>query len=695
MSFLVWLSIFFTSFVSNIEWNQTEVIVPLHGDFLAEIQKIEANLYIDGVLIEGARAIYKIDGVERTFLSTINTSILKTYIHKIEVYFPDYNVRNIMTIHVKIVDLIPPEIINTPQISIPIDSKLPNLMTGLQVIDNYDSNDLLKIEVDISKVDLSRIGRYPITYHIKDTSGNETKKTVWLEIYDHIPPDIKVIKPLKHNIDHIFSWSNYFTIKDNYDLFPVVTIQSDFMDKKAIGTFDFQISAKDQSGNITIIHTSIEVFDQTPPELIISSERPDIAYQSTNELSKLKRLILKVTDNVDELTVNDVEIISSINPNQIGNYLVTFQVVDSSMNKKSIDIYLKVTDQESPVIEIIKPLIFHVFDPNPIWSDYLLIYDNLTTYENLKVEYVGSYRMDQIGKYVITIKATDEAKNVKTMMFYVEVIDLSTPNIELIQDILITQFKPVSYIPYFKVTDMYDTTSQIKLSFDDQFVNYLKVGIYPLTVYATDVSHNQSELIVDVIVMDIEPPLLILTTQNLIEYPYGGKRIDLRTYIKEVNDNYDLLSVHDVIITGEVDTYSFGRYEIIYELTDQTGNQTIEKLYFLIVDQESPKIYFDDITINQYENIDLFSHIHVEDNSDEYELFIFPKTIDTSMPGSIVVTYIASDARGNYTIKERTIFINAIDQKPNIKVYVPAITIVLGGLTLAIFLYFKDVKHMF
>jgi hypothetical protein len=153
---------------SQVLWNHEEIIIPLHGDFLSELYELEANLYIDGVIIEDARVIYKYDGVERTFLSTINTSIVKTYTHKIEAYFPDYNMRHVMTVSIKIIDHIPPEILSVPLIKVRIGDKMPNLLIGFSAIDNYDSKELLDIEIDTSQVIDTQIGSYPITYYVYD-----------------------------------------------------------------------------------------------------------------------------------------------------------------------------------------------------------------------------------------------------------------------------------------------------------------------------------------------------------------------------------------------------------------------------------------------------------------------------------------------------------------------------------------------
>ncbi len=695
MSFFVWLGFLFTSLSANVIWNQTEIVVPLHGDFITALNEIEADLWINGLYIDDAKVIYRIDGVERTFLSTINTSIVKTYTHKIEAYFPDYEIRQIMTISIKIIDDIPPIILSVPELKVRIGEKIPNLINEFRASDNYDPEDLLKINIDTSKVIDTKIGIYPIIYQVEDLSGNKSSQMTWIEFYDDIPPQITLIKPLKHDVNHTFSWQTYFSITDNYDTFLTVNLQSTVFEQKMIGIYPLKITAFDQSGNEQIMMTTIEVFDKTPPILVISNERPDIPYQTKDISSILERLILKIEDNFDQLTMDHIEIISSINTNAIGTYLVTYQVSDTSNNTTKIDINLKVTDQQKPKIMVIKPLIFNVFDPNPLFDEHLLIEDDLSAKENIKLEIIGSFQMHKVGKYLITIKATDEAKNQAIFTTYLEIIDHTVPEIKLIQDIMITQFKPINYRPYFEVKDQYDDVEDLEFLIDDSLVDYLNIGVYPLRVKVIDPSLHEVTLTVDVIIMDIEPPKITLKIDEVIDYPYRGLPIDYLSYVDQVSDNHDLLSKNDVIIIGEVNPNQFGLYQIIFVLKDMTGNETKEILEFLIVDHESPSIAFDDLVINQYEIIDFFKGVQTNDNTQNLEITYYPKVVDTSNAGSVIVTYVVIDERGNYVMKDRLITILAVETPIPFKQYFPVITIIIIGLSTCIFIYFKEVKHMF
>ena len=51
MSFFVWIGMFFLNFTTHIMWDNTEIVVPLHGDFISAINEVEAKLYIDNIFI--------------------------------------------------------------------------------------------------------------------------------------------------------------------------------------------------------------------------------------------------------------------------------------------------------------------------------------------------------------------------------------------------------------------------------------------------------------------------------------------------------------------------------------------------------------------------------------------------------------------------------------------------------------------
>lgn len=51
-----------------------------------------------------------------------------------------------------------------------------------QLKDNYDSGELLKKTLRCDSVDTTKVGKQPVTCYIEDSSGNQTSKTVEIEV---------------------------------------------------------------------------------------------------------------------------------------------------------------------------------------------------------------------------------------------------------------------------------------------------------------------------------------------------------------------------------------------------------------------------------------------------------------------------------------------------------------------------------
>ncbi len=69
-----------------------------------------------------------------------------------------------------IVDRIAPEVVFVPEFRIPVGEKLPDMMEGLVLADNYDDASDLVITVDIASVMTDVAGCYPVTYTVLDSS---------------------------------------------------------------------------------------------------------------------------------------------------------------------------------------------------------------------------------------------------------------------------------------------------------------------------------------------------------------------------------------------------------------------------------------------------------------------------------------------------------------------------------------------
>lgn len=691
MLFLLLFISFFNFSQTEVKWENITGEIALNENYMEVLLDAKASLIINGNKMADPEIIYRYDGVERTFLSTINTSIVKTYHHKIEAYFPEYDIKSITTITIKVIDNVAPSFLYIPEIVLIYGEKIPNLLIGIHIYDNYDLENDLKVSVDQRFVNTNQIGIYPVHFSVEDLSGNRTTKTVYATVIDINKPSITIIKALNHPVNKAFKWKDYIQITDKEDQHLEIVYDYNFPNPLTIGTHPFTIRATDSSGNSQTLSGEMVIYDDIAPTIKLNSKIENIAYGDKDYFKKLREMIIFAEDNYDQLNIEDVAIYTNLNPNQLGSYAVIYVLKDASNNETKIQVEVKVTDQEAPRICLREPLTFFVGSNKPLIESYINVTDNLTTDKNIQFHITGNIDMQKIGSYVITVKATDESGNVTTEAMIVEVIDHIPPAIVKLKDIYITTFEKPVYAGYYDIQDNYDPKPHLVI--DDSLVNYLKTGVYPIIVKAIDQSSNESVVNDEVIVIDVTPPTIKLKTDQ-IDIFFGTETINYRLYIDDFFDNYDDITIEDIIITSDYKKDEFGLYQAIYQVEDYAHNKTEVILWIRVIDLEPPIIEFEDVMVNQYEDVDLMNGVFIFDNTSKVDVKVYPHRLETNQAGKVVVTYIATDQRGNVTKMNRTYTIVAVSDHKSIKSYIPMIVMSLVGGGISTLLYIKYKKHM-
>jgi hypothetical protein len=529
MSFLLSLFGFFQIFSTRVDWINDFIDIPLKESATNYSTLPEARLYINGVFVFDPEVYYERDRVEWTFMSTVNTSIVRAYHIKQRVFFPTYNITHVHTITFNIVDLIPPEFLYVPRLKITVSDKMPNFKEGVLISDNYDPANALNLTVSTQQVLIGKVGIYPVYYQLSDLSGNVTLYESIVEIYDHLPPTITPKKALQIAFGETWAWQNFFDIKDNYDLFPEVYVNHSQVNYDRIGSYPVVISAQDSSGHETTFHTTLTILDLKAPEIRFKTITPISVHFNVTD-AWMKSLILSVSDNYDVLTIEDVMCTHDIESSYLGEYFIYYEVSDQSGNKLSTKLKIRVADLEKPIIRQTEPLIFDVFSPEPILISYFEFEDNYTASHDLIFKFVGTFKMQTLGKYLIRVEVTDAAKNIAIYQTYLEVVDRIPPELTQSNDIIITDFSRKNLSYYFSMKDNYDALSHLTLMIDDSKVLYDTIGAYPILVYAIDRSDNLTMLETEVLVLDIEEPKLILK-QTIITVEVMSIPLNLITFI--------------------------------------------------------------------------------------------------------------------------------------------------------------------
>lgn len=325
-------------------WYNTELTIPL-GESLEPFLNIPYAKLNDPNL--DPNIYYEKNGVNYTYQSIIQTSVVKTYRLDFRVHSPKYNVSSTQTITIRVVDNIPPVFDKVPLITVPVFSKTVDYTLGLQYHDNYSEITNMVLIIDSNAVNLNQIGVYPIMYTLYDEFDNETKIQSSVLVKDYYAPMITQTKPLIIEPNQSWVISDYFIVKDNYDTVVNTIIDDSLVDYNTLGTYPLSLVSYDMSGNHYGIETTIEIKDLTPPELSLSTTKLTLHLGDSFDLSSV---ILKVKDNYSYLTLDDVQITTDLNISKVGFYEAIYEVNDEFGLKTALRIPIYVVYKEKPMI---------------------------------------------------------------------------------------------------------------------------------------------------------------------------------------------------------------------------------------------------------------------------------------------------------------------------------------------------------
>ncbi|HLT00131.1 MAG TPA: LapB repeat-containing protein [Acholeplasma sp.] len=674
-----------------VAWFNTTIEIPL-GDSV-EQHKTEpyAILYIDDKEVTDPAMYYDYEAWTSS-LRVINTNIIGEYHVLYRVYYPKYGLSSEETITFRVVDKINPVIHADKDLYFDVGTKLPDFKLFVSYEDNYDDFEGLTLSIDSSRVNMAALGTYPLTFKVKDRSGNQTLFTSNVHIVDETKPIITQKKEVILSINETLELDKYFTVTDNYDKVIKIKLENE-IDTSVVGNYTARITATDQSGNTSSYLFEVTVIDDEPPMIRLITNKITINYKDVLTLNDLKNYIEYVSDNVDELFMDDVKIESGIRSNFLGTYEVRYQVRDSSGLLGQAILQVIVADLEAPTMDVISDLEFEVNTLEPYIYDYLKIEDNYDLYNKLNITISGKVSMDKIGEYRLIITIKDTSKNEATYPVVVKVVDQTKPEIELLKEIVIRNFIKPNYRDYLKITDNYD--KEIELKINDQNVDYEKIGTYMVEVSAKDKSGNEMIQKVEVKVIDDQSPEIILS--NNISYINYFDQINLKSFIDEIHDNYDKnLSKDDVSITTDLDTSKLGLYEVIYQITDSSHNIGENSIYIYVVDYNLPELTIKPITLRESEQFNIHDFVSAYDDYDgdiSNMVRMSPSYIPTNLPNLYEVTFYVHDSSGNLAQEKVTIEVQEKDLLKDYLIYGIGLSfVIIGGV---LFYYFNNKRAKF
>ena len=367
-------------------------------------------------------------------------------------------------------------------------------------------------------------------------------------------------------------------------------------------------------------------------------------------------------DLTSAITVSGV---SGVNTNVIGDYNVIYSVTDSDGNSTSKTRIIRVVDSQPPVVAITgsSPISIEVgstyYELGATATDN---YDPSFSVTNSIVT-SGTVTEEVVASYTITYSALDSSGNVGTVQRIVNVVDTTSPTIDITGDNPATITLGATYNDEgATATDNYDTGLTVVVG--GNTVDTSTVGSYTVTYNVSDESGNSAAQKVRIVnVVDDTDPTITLNGSSTITHEVGTTYVDPGA---TANDNYDGDLSSEITTNINLNPNTLGTYTIEYTVKDSSNNIAQEQRTVQVVDTVDPLISLvGDTTVSiEFQMTYTDAGATAIDNYDGNlnNSLTSSSTVNTGVLGTYLFTYTVSDSSSNTTLVSRTVLV--VDTTP-------------------------------
>ena len=345
-------------------------------------------------------------------------------------------------------------------------------------------------------------------------------------------------------------------------------------------------------------------------------------------------------------------------------------------------------DKTLPEISGITDVAFTVGDPEP---NYLT---NISANDNVDGDLSSAIMVDDSavvytvpGTYSVSVSVTDKAGNVKTVTFNVVVsYEKVLPVISGTKDFEIEAGQSIDYLAGVSASDNVDGDLTSEIEVDDSAVNYSVVGEYEVTYSVADAAGNEA---VEVVTVSVKLETVDPVIEGAIDFEVVLNSTPNYLSGLTASDNLDGNLTSEISVDASLVNLAVrGVYDVVYTVTDASGNSTSVTVSVTVKDVIAPEILntrdlsfpvFSELsTIESY----LLARVTATDNLDgdltSTIIYDFAE-VNLSVLGVYPAKISVSDIDGNETVV--TIQLSILDfTAPNI-FGTSTIYFVIGGTT--------------
>lgn len=279
-------------------------------------------------------------------------------------------------------------------------------IANLKAIDPYfgDISDDIEIESETYTNNSSKVGTWEINYFVINGAGLRTDFKLLVPTKDLTGPLINGPANATHSYTDELTEQDIlskFTITDNTDSSPVITLNNGGYAINKIGTFNMVITAVDKYNNKTTKSFTLIINDDQAPTYV--DENPGTVQLSyTDSFTDAKLLLgLTATDFIDGDLTDFIKVVSNPLKAKLGLYTVKYEVKDKAGNTGYFEKEFEVITTDHPEF-FVGSNVINIEDINKLTIEELINfvaqYENFdfVSFEVTQDEYTGT---DAKGRY--------------------------------------------------------------------------------------------------------------------------------------------------------------------------------------------------------------------------------------------------------------------------------------------------------
>ena len=336
---------------------------------------------------------------------------------------------------------------------------------------------------------------------------------------------------------------------------------------------------------------------------------------------------------------------------------IRLKTVNSSIKVDDVSLVLtsSIVDTTAPVITLLgeDPVTLEVGDTYiDAGATAIDNYDGDITSSIVTVNPVDT---NAVGAYMLSYNVSDASGNAAVEVTRtVNVVDTTLPVITLLGDNPVTLEVGGTYTDAgATASDTYDgdiTSSIVTISNVDSAV----VGSYTVAYNVSDANGNAAvEVTRTVTVVDTTLPVITLLGEDSVTVEVGDTYTDAGA---TASDTYDGDITSSIITISNVDTAVVGTYEVVYNVSDASGNAAVEETRTVnVVDTTIPVITLlgdNPVTLEVGDTYtDAGATATDTYDGDITSSIVTISNVDTAVVGTYEVVYNVSDANGNAAVE--------------------------------------------